>query len=212
MIKVDFSRSMNEMAFNLKDHFARFKKMYIAFLLIMLVGLVTGMLTAFKFTGEITVEHLNDNVLVGFLEKKVGAFNLLFKRIFAFCILFFIIVAINFKKFTCFLNFFLVLYESYLLGLNCAIFIMLFNISGIINVFIVYLPCHLISLVALMGLCTIFCSSCFSLCRYRESIFSQFFWQQNGRSIAVFLLIAIFAFVLEMLLLPSFCSAFFIVK
>ena len=100
MVKFDFRRSMNEMAFNLKDHFARFKKMYIVFLLIMLLGLITGMLTAFKYTGQITVQHLNDNVLVGFLEEKVSAFSLLFKRIFAFCILFFIIIAINFKKFT----------------------------------------------------------------------------------------------------------------
>lgn len=211
MIKIDFKRQINEISFNLKDHFSKFKKMYIFLLLIMLIGLATGMLTAFKYTGDITITLLNDNALVGFLEGKVGAFNLLLKRIFAFCILFFIIFAINIKKFTCFLNFFLILYESYLLGLNCAIFIMLFNISGVINVFLVYLPCHLISLVALMGLSTIFCSSCFHLRKYRENIFSQFFWQENGRSIIIFLSISFIAFILEMILLPSFCSAFFIV-
>lgn len=211
MIKLDFRRTINELIFNLKDHFCRFKKMYILFLLLMLVGIATGMLTAFKYTGEITIKHLNDNVLVGFLEDKVGAFGLLFKRVFAFCILFFIIIVINIKKFTCFLNFFLILYESYLLGLNCAIFILLFNISGIINVFLVYLPCHLIALITLMGLSTIFCSSCFKLSKYKENIFSQFFWQQNSRAIIFFLSISLISFLLEMILLPSFCSAFFIV-
>lgn len=211
MFKLDFKRAFNEVSFNLKDHFVKYKKMYFAFVFIMLIGLVAGMLTAFKYSGEITIQHLNDNILVGFLEKKVGIFNLLLKRIFSFCLLFFILLLINFKKFTCFLNFILILYESYLLGLNSAVFIMLFNISGILNVFIVYLPCHLISILALVGLSTVLCSSCFKLCKYQETIFSQFFWQENVRSILAFITLALIAFVLEMILLPSFCSAFFIV-
>ena len=211
MIKFDFRSGMSTLAFDIKDHFRIYKKFYFIFFTLLLIGLITGMLTAFKYSGEIEVDNLNDKILISFISGDIGAFTLLLRRIFAFTIIFFIIYLINIKPFTCFLNFILILYESYILGLNCAIFINLFSISGIINVFIVYLPCHLIYLISLMALCTIFCSSCFNYRKFGENIFCSSFWHQHGRSIVFMISLALIAIILEAILLPTFCNVFFIV-
>ena len=211
MIKFDFRAGLSNLAFDIKDHFRRFRKFYFIFLGLALIGIITGILTVFKFSGEIELEHLNDSVLIDFLSGDIGAFMLLIRRIFGFSLLFFILYLINIKRFTCFLNFLLILYQAYILGQNCAVLITLFNLSGIINVFIVYLPCHLIMLVALMGLSSIFCSSCFSYRRFGENIFCSAFWQQNGRSIVCFLVLALVAIILETILLPTFCNVFLVI-
>ena len=202
---------MSSISFGFKDHFRQHKKYYFIFLGLMLIGLITGILTVFKFSGEIELEHLNDGVLVDFLEGDTGAFMLLIRRIFSFSLLFFILYIINIKRFTCFLNFILILYQAYILGLNCAVLISLFNLSGIINVFIVYLTCHLLLLISLMGLATIFCSSCFNYKRFGENIFCSSFWQQNGRAIVCLLVLAFFAILLETILLPTFCNVFVVI-
>lgn len=211
MIKFDFKGTLCAISFDIKDHFKRCKKLYAFLCLFLLIGLITGLLTGFKFSGEITVDRLNDKVLVGFLSNELGVFPMLMRRILGFCFIFLILFLINIKSFTCFINFLLILYESYVLGLNSAIFINLFSISGIINVFVVYLPCHLILLLALMGLASIFCSSCFYYKRFGESILCSSFWQQNGRIIILMLTISLIACILECILLPTFCSVFFIV-
>ena len=212
MIKFNLRSSISNLLFDIKDHFRIYKKFYFIFFTLVLIGLITGMLTAFKYSGEIELSNLNDKILISFISNDIGAFVLLLRRLFAFCILFFILFLINIKPLTCFLNFALILYESYTLGLNCAIFITLFNISGVINVFIVYLPCHLLSLIALMALSTIFCSSCFKYRKFGENILCSSFWQQNGRSIVFMLCLALASSVLEAILLPTFCNVFFIIN
>ena len=211
MIKFDFKGAFCNLRFDIKDHFRKYKKYYFIFSIVLLIGLITGMLSGFKYGGDISIETFHDKVLVDFFCGRIGIFPMLLRRIFDFCILFFIIYLINLKRFLCFLNYIIITYQAYVLGINCAIFINLFNISGIINVFVVYLPCHLISLLALIGLATIFCSSCFNYKRFGENIFCSSFWQQNGRTVTFLLFISIFAFLIECILLPSLCSAFFIV-
>ncbi len=211
MIKFDIKAGFSALIFDIKDHFRTYKKYYLIFTVLILIGLITGMLTAFKYSKDFEISNLNDKVLIGFISGDIGAFTLLLRRIFQFCILFFLIYLINIKSFTCFLNFILILYEAYILGLNCAIFITLFNISGIINVFVVYLPCHLLFLISLMALCTIFCSNCFKYRKFNENIFCSTFWQQNGRSIICIIVLGLLALILESILLPTFCNVFFVV-
>lgn len=211
MIKFDFKCFFSNLSFALKDHFRACKKYYIILCLLILVGLITGLLTGFKKGGELTIDSFNDKVLVDFLSGDLGIFAMLVRRVFSFCVLFFLLYLLNIKWFTIFGNFFIILYQAYILGVNCAIFISLFSISGIINVFVVYLPCHLMSLILLTSLATILCSSCLSYKRFGETIMCHSFWQQKSRTLVLLLILSISIALLECILLPSLCSAFFIV-
>ena len=211
MIKFDFKCFFSNLCFALKDHFRECKKYYIVFAVLILIGLITGILTGFKKGSSLTIDSFNDKVLVDFLSGDLGIFAMLIRRLFSFCVLFFLLCLLNIKSFTVFANFVIVLYQAYILGVNSAIFISLFSISGIINVFVVYLPCRLLSLVVLTSLATILCSSCLKYRKFGETIMCHSFWQQKSRTLILLLVLSILVALFECILLPSLCSAFFIV-
>ena len=196
--------------FALHDHFSQHKKSYLICIIFIVFGLITGILTAIKFSHALTVEHITDTALVSFLKHETGWFAMLLSRVFSFLCVLALIFALGFNKWTAIISFFVLVYKAYLVGLNSLILIILFSISGAINVLIVYLPCNLLVLFALLSITAIIFKNCWYLARFRQNILCNNFWAVNGSIIVFNCIIALVAFILEIIFLPIFCSAFFL--
>ena len=204
-------RNLSPFLYSIKDHFRCYKKYYIVFSIIIAIGIITGAMTAFKYVGELEISHLNDKILVEFLRGNIGWFRLFLDRVVVVAFTCVLLFLFNLKKWLSPLGVLLLLYKAYVVGLNSAILIMIFNVSGIINVFIVLLPCNIIILFAFMGLCAVLTSYCFRMARYGDSVLSSQFWACNGKTVCVFFCLMLLGIILELIFLPAFCSAFLVI-
>ena len=135
---------------NIAEHFSCYKLFYILLGLGVVAGLVIGLVSMFRYSGEVGLEHLSDSPLSKYLSKDISIISLFFTRFFTVLGLFTLIWVSNCKPWLCFIAPIIVAYRAFLLGANCAVLILLFNISGVVNVLIVYIPCHLLMLVAML--------------------------------------------------------------
>ena len=197
--------------FAICDHFSAHKKSYLICIIFVLFGLITGILTAIKFSHVLTVEHITDTTLVSYLKQEIGWFSMLLSRMFSFLCVIALVIVLGLNKWTSIISFFILVYQAYLVGLNSLIFIILFSVSGAINVLIIYLPCHLIILTAMVSITALIFKNCWYFSKYKQNILCNNFWSANC---SVFILngaITLVAIILEIIFLPIFSSAFFLV-
>lgn len=192
------------------DHFARYKWIYLIFGAVCLTGLIAGFIVGFSRAENLELNDLPDTILVAFINKDIAGASLFFSRFFAFLGLIILVWITNFKPFLCFITFIILLYRSFLIGINCAILIVLYQVGGIINVVLIFLPVHLITLFALMIWCTI----CFySNCAHKQlnyKVISVEFWSCSRLNLISVLLLIIVAYTLEAILMPYLTSSIFI--
>lgn len=205
-IRINFS----QLKYSLREHFSQYKGCYIICAIFIVIGLLTGFFTAFRFSESVSCENITDVVLVDYLKRKSGWFAILLSRVFSLLTICIILFILSLNKWTSFLSVFVLIYQAYLIGLNSAILIILFNVSGAINVFIVYLPCSLAVLLGMAIICAVFMKNSWVYARYNQNILCSNFWTMCGNYILIGFLIALMAFILQIILLPTFCSAFFV--
>lgn len=150
------TKSFNKKIYSVKNNFSKYFLEYKTILifagLFLVIGVVTGIFTAVRFSGDLSLEHLSDSNLVEFLKGDKGTTGLIFPYLFSFCLFFGIIAFLNFKPFMIGINYFVLLVRGYLLGFDATILIILYGFAGIINVFIVILPSELLICLVLIML------------------------------------------------------------
>lgn len=150
------TKSFNKKIYSVKNNFSKYFLEYKTILifagLFFVIGVVTGIFTAVRFSGDLSLEHLSDSNLVEFLKGDKGTTGLIFPYLFSFCLFFGIIAFLNFKPFMIGINYFVLLVRGYLLGFDATILIILYGFAGIINVFIVILPSELLICLVLIML------------------------------------------------------------
>lgn len=150
------NKSFNKKAYNLKNnfslYFSEYKLILVLATLFLLIGIATGIFTAVRYSGSLSLDNLSDSNLIEFLEGDKGTTGLIFPYLFSFCLFFGIIAFLNFKPFLIGLNFFTLLVKGYLIGFDLTILIILYGFAGIINVFLIILPFDLLTCLILLVL------------------------------------------------------------
>ncbi len=205
-----FSRGFSWARLSIGEHFAKYKWFYIILLSVCLVGLVAGFITGFRSAEDLALADVPDVTLVAFIKKDITNLSVFFSRIFAFLGLIILIWASNCKKWLLFVTFVVLLYRSFLIGINCAMLIVIYQMGGIINVILIFFPFHLLALFALLCWCVV--------CVYgnlvqRSSGFSPLsgeFLRNNKMCLLTAFLIAFVAYFMEALLIPYLTAAIFV--
>ncbi len=148
------NKSFNKKIYNIKNNFSKYfseyKLVLILATLFLLLGIGTGIFTAVRYAGDLSLDNLSDSNLIEFLKGDKGTTGLIFPYLFSFCLFFGIIVFINFKPFMIGITYLALLIRGYLLGFDITILIILYGFAGIFNVFIIILPFDLIACLILL--------------------------------------------------------------
>jgi len=205
-----FIRSSSLARLSIAEHFSKYKWVYIILGSVCLCGLIIGFIVGFNRAENIKLKDLPDTVLVAFINKDITNASVFFSRFFAFIGILILVWLTNCKPFLCWITFIVLLYRAFIIGINCALLIVLYEVGGIINVIIIFLPCHLFALFALLIWCVVCFYNNLSNKNLGYHILSIDFIVCVRVNIIVVNSIALVAYLLEALLIPCLTSAVFI--
>ena len=188
--------------YSISDHFCQYKWLYLLFVLICLTGLILGFVLGFNKSENFSLNDLPDTVLVSFLNKSISPASMFFSRIFAFLGIFLLIWCLNLKGYLSWISFLIFLYQSFLIGINCALLISIYKFLGVVNVVLIFLPVHLVCL----SLLIVWGVVCFYQCQKQKingySVFSACFLKDKLLILLIIFLSCFFCYLTECLCLP----------
>ena len=194
---------------SISGHFSCYKVFYILLGVCALAGLILGLTSGFRYSGAVELEHLADNLLIKFIEKDISIISLFLSRFFIVVGLFALIWVANYKPWMCFVTPIIIIYRAFLLGLNCAVLIVLFKLGGVVNVLVVYIPCHFLTLFCLIS----WGSACMRQNIYTKhtliGCYSTKFFSKMVTLLIICGAVVLFACTLEAILLPLLTASFF---
>ncbi len=210
MFKKLTKRRCGTFKYAIASHFFDYKWGYITFFAIIILGLVLGFVIGFNKAENFSISDMPDATFVSFISKKIGAPALFFSRFFGFLGLVLLIFCLCFKPILSFVNFFIVLYHSFLVGINSSILISLFKIGGVVDVVFLYLPINIVCLVLISVV-----ASVSLLCSIRQKqmgygVFSVQFFAENKGALLFVMCAALLCFLLEAILMPHITLALLI--
>ncbi len=123
--------------------FFRYNKIKILILIfVALLGIFTGIFTAFK--SGISISNFQGYNLYIYADGSVFSFDVFFYRMLSHITVLVVISISSFSIFLLPLSYILFFYRAYLIGLNCSFLIILFGFSGIFTSVVVIIPCQLV--------------------------------------------------------------------
>ncbi len=205
-----FSRQSAMFKISICEHFAKYKWFYLILGSVCLAGLIIGFFVGFNRAENLKLDDLPDSVLLSYINKEIANTSVFFSRVFSFLGILILVWVTNCKPFLCFITFITILYRAFLIGINCSILIILYQVGGVINVVLIFLPVHLIVLFALLVWSSICLYSNFANKNLGYNILSVDFIRCKKTTFLIVVIIAVCAYALETILLPYLTSAVFI--
>ena len=209
-MKKTLSREIENLKFELKDHFLQYKKWYIFFSILVGLGLSIGLFVGFSMKTNLTLDKIPETLFVNFVEGKTGLISLVFLRIINMLLLLFGIWLSCFRPWLGLLGSIIIVYRSFVLGVTIASLIILYNVVGMLNIFLLVLPCYILFLFILASFATICISFSFASRSYGGSVLSINFLCRNKKALLVLLCLMLICVVLELILLPILSSTLLI--
>jgi len=171
---------------------------------IFLVALITGIFTGIKGSDNISISNINDKTLIKFFKSDTGPFSFFITRVAKYLLTLLFIFVCGKLKFCFPLLAIFIAYMSYSLGLNSAVFIILFGLSGTINAIIVIIPINVLVLaVYIFASCVAIKNSQmikkYGICLFDGKMLCKWLW---------FLAVLVVITLVETLLINVFSSAF----
>ena len=149
---------------------------------IALLAFVTGIFSAVKFiNGSITIIY-SDFGLKEFASGTIGTTEMFFSRFYSYSVVLILLCLCSLNKWFFPIGGIIVIYRSFLLGLNVAFIVILYGFSGIITGILIILPFQLL----MLGLIILF----YVLARERCLVAGKY-GAKNGMNIFVLLLLFI---------------------
>jgi len=111
---------------------------------IILIGFIIGMYYGFAYIGA---DFTDENLLVKFLSGEMSTFSTLVCRILSSVIVMFLLLLFSKSKWLSPLAILLIFYRAYLLGINIAIMLKFYGVSGIIVAILILFPLQLFQLI-----------------------------------------------------------------
>lgn len=157
-------------------------------LFLTVVGFLTGVFTAIKYLNGGQVFNFNDYGISEFANGNIATSSLFFKRLISYSCFLLILLICSLTAFLFPIGCFVIVYRSYLLGLNIAIMVALYGLGGILTALLIILPIQLL----------IIAMSCLFFCMIRNRCLIK---KKYGKAIGLnaFLIFLIFILILTLL-------------
>ncbi len=125
---------------NIKKYYSAHKYMLLFLLILFLVALITGIFTGIKGSEDISINNINDTTLIKYFKRESGPFSFFIIRVAKYLLTILFIFFCGKIKFCTIILTVFIAFMSYSLGLNSAVFIILFGLGGSINAVLVIIP------------------------------------------------------------------------
>lgn len=123
---------------------------FILTLILVLIAISAGVFVAIKNTANSSLSSLQEISLDDFASGFVGSSSAFFSRTLSLTINVLILFGVSFVPFLFPLAEVLIVYRSYLFGLNFALIFLLYGLGGSLTAIVVILPCQLLTLFILI--------------------------------------------------------------
>lgn len=193
---------VNEAKYYLTDAFNCSKIKIIITLFVLFVSLLVGIILAFKYNSDLSMNLLEDYGIVSFVGK--GITSSFFSRLLSILLIMIILFACSFSKFLMPLAVIVLAFRTYLLGFNLCLMFLTYGLPGIFISLFIILPCQVLIMLA-------FCCYYFLIIK-RCNDFSGCISPKEKLKITLFILLVMVALCLsETLLLLIFNASVIIV-
>lgn len=192
------------------EHFCRYKTQYIFLFVVVLSAFLIGLIAGFKKAGDSTLEALPDVVFCKYLQCNITLGQFFLSRFFSFVGMLIFIWLLHFNKWTGLLSITILIYNAFVIGCTSAILISLCRFGGIVNVLLVYLPFHLLTLFCLIVFTAVCINFSFDTCNAGCGKLSMEFFGTIKFVLLTILILQLVGCVLEIILLPWLSSAIII--
>jgi len=207
-----FNREVEIAKFEIKDHFSFYKKWYVLLGILLLVGAIVGIVVGLSMKTNLTLAKVPEKLFVRFVQGELNVGSLFFMRIFSALGIAIVVWLCCLKSFLCPLGVALLVYRSFMLGVASVMLIALYNITGLINVLLVVVPCYFSLLFFLLTFLIVCINHCKLSKIYGGSVLSREFWCKNKKTLIIIGILSLVCVVLEIILLPILSSTLVIVK
>lgn len=199
MVDANFYRNKYRFKSQLHIFFKKYKALIIVLSLLLVIGIVVGVFTASKYSGELEMDNILDSKLLAFLKGDKGSFGVFFSYFISLAFVCALIIFLNINKFFAVINMLYFVVRGYIFGFTVFVMIDVFSLAGVINVAILIIPFDLIISFLLIVV------SAISI--YKNKVVKKFgkicYQKQNSNAVLILSLILILAFVfLKSMCLP----------
>lgn len=154
---VIFLRNTYKIKSSISQFFKRYKVAIFVLACFFVLGLVTGIITATKYSGNLELENIPDDNLIKFLCGDKSNFGVFFSYLLPICLALILIIFCNFNFLCSCINALYILIRGYSLGFTIYALVGLFSFGGIIGI-IVIVPFWLIidfSIILISSICVL---------------------------------------------------------
>jgi len=197
-MKPIFLKFKHVFLYNLVRILSKYKWYIIVFFIILLIGYITGVLTASKYASDLTCDNLINVYLYSLLKKEIKpiTYFIILSIFYGLIVLFFVFFTRN--KFMVLLDAFLLFLIAYISGFDICVICVCLGLSGILLGVLTY---GVLGLVVFFNLCTIMAIACsVSGCQRNGELNMRGLWQVYGvmflvSILCLFLISFIFSFI-----------------
>lgn len=189
---------------NLAEHFYKHKKQYIIIGILLISAIIVGIIAGFGNANNNCVDNIADITLRRYLNIQMSLGGMFASRIFGVIAISIVIWLFSCNKWLSFINVLLLIYLGFVFGNTCAVIISLFRLGGFINILIVYLPSHLLKLIAFAVFMVVCQKYIYDHCGHKLGILTLDFYYYIKNVLFFTLVMHFVACMLEILLLPLF--------
>ena len=189
---------------SLAEHFYRHKKQYITIGVLIISSVIVGVIAGFGYANNNSIDNIADITLRRYLNMHMSLGGVFASRVFGFITICIVIWLFSCNKWLSIINVFLLIYLGFVFGNTCAVIISLFRLGGFINILIVYLPSHLLKLIAFVAFMVVCQKYIFDHCGHKLGILTLDFYYYVKSVLFCTLILHFVACLLEVLLLPLF--------
>jgi len=155
MKDINFYRAGYKFKSDVTLFFKRYRVAIFCLTAVFAIGVVAGILTASKYSGNLELENIPDETLISFLLGNKSSFSMFFAYLISLTLALLAIIFLQFNSITTLITYFYILVRGYTFGFVIFGFIALFSFSGIINAIIIIIPFQLVINSLLILICAI---------------------------------------------------------
>ena len=201
-----------DLGWELKQHFKDNWLSYFLVSIFLLVGIGIGLyisLTGYKYTSLLSGA---DKHILDYITGAAAYTSIFYSRLLNIIVCFLIILVLSLSKYSSFLAFIFLSYQTALATLSCAALITLYGLSGILNVILFVIPINLANFIALSFELCVNLERANARSRFRLGFFESF--KENGFVFKIFLSLILLVVVclFHSFILPIFLKSFVVVS
>ena len=189
---------------NIKKYYSIHKYMFLFLLVLFLVALITVIFTGIKGSADISINIIHDTTLIKYFKRESGPFSFFITRVVKYLLAILFIFFCGKTKFCTVILSVFIAFMSYSLGLNSAVFIILFGLGGTINAVFVIIPIKTCVLVIYIIMSCLAIKNSYIIKKYGSCCFDGCTLLKWGW----FLLVLVFLTICETIFINLFSSAF----